>query len=127
MHVIKINQTSHIFVKQNLVTLFDRKGQYDILVCALCGLKGKARRIGYIDIDGKIKNPSVCLKAVIPKKIKIINCYANGKVFGNLKCGTIHNVIKSPDDKYKNGFGGVWVMGIGEPVRVLFDEYKTIE
>jgi hypothetical protein len=51
-------------------------------------------------------------------KIKIIQCTAWGPIFANLTPGSIHKVIEPPKhhkpDKY-----GVWVQGIGEPVKVL--------
>lgn len=55
-------------------------------------------------------------------KIKIIHCSAYGQQFKNLKDGSIHDVIKPP--KGKEHLDGWWVMGVGEPIRVL--KYEAI-
>lgn len=60
------------------------------------------------------------------KKIKITNCRAVGTPFANLLPGTEHIVIKPPYPK-KNDDRGVWVMGVGEPVKVLRYEFEIIE
>lgn len=57
-------------------------------------------------------------------KIKIKHCNAYGRQFENLKDGTIHEVVKPPKGKKK--LTGWWVMGVGEPVRVLEDEAIVI-
>jgi hypothetical protein len=63
---------------------------------------------------------------VKPKRIRIKYCTALGKVFENLTPGSEHNVI-NPPSPYKNDKRGVWVMGIGEPVKLLNGEYETIQ
>lgn len=60
------------------------------------------------------------------KKIRITECHAVGSPFANLLPGTEHDVIKPPHPK-KNDERGVWVMGVGEPVKVLRHEFEIIE
>lgn len=55
------------------------------------------------------------------KRIKITQCRAFGPQFSNLIPGSIHDVIKTPAGEKREG--GVWVMGNGEPVKVLQGEY----
>ena len=59
-------------------------------------------------------------------KIKITKCEAFGKHFDNLTPGSIHEVIDCPflDE---GEIEGVWVMGVGEPVKVLTNEYETVQ
>jgi hypothetical protein len=60
------------------------------------------------------------------KRIRIKYCTAFGEAFGNLTHGSEHDVIKPPAH-YKNDKKGVWVMGVGEPVKVLNGEYETLQ
>lgn len=57
-------------------------------------------------------------------KIRIINCTAVGPQFENLTPGSIHEVIPAP--KGENNNRGWWVMGVGEPVKVLTHEAKVV-
>ena len=60
-------------------------------------------------------------------KIKITTCKGFGPAFGNLKPDTIHDVIKCPDlynGRYKDD---IWVWGVGEPVRLIPNEYNIVE
>jgi hypothetical protein len=67
-------------------------------------------------------------------KIQIIECSAVGGIFANLTPGSIHEVVtppKAPKEaripaNYENNDDGVWVQGVGEPVRVLRREYMVI-
>ena len=58
-------------------------------------------------------------------RIKIILCTAVGKQFANLIPNSEHNIIDAPigHDNEK----GVWVMGAGNPVKVLHSEYTRIK
>ena len=58
-------------------------------------------------------------------KIRIKHCYAFGVQFGNLKDGSIHEVIR--EDRKRGRVRGWWVMGVGERVLVLTDEAKIVE
>ena len=59
------------------------------------------------------------------KKIKIIKCTAYGEIFANLIPNSTHDVIEAPNG-YSNDTMGVWVQGVGEPVKVLSYEYEEI-
>lgn len=61
-----------------------------------------------------------------PRYIEITFCTAQGSQFENLKRGTQHKVV-TPPQGYTNDDRGVWVMGVGEPVKVLNKEYKVID
>jgi hypothetical protein len=122
----KINETKHSFKKVNLITLQDRRGQYDKQKCAYCGLEGKIRMLGEIEITyRKEKDYSICPKAPSITKIFIINCTAFGRHFANITPGSEHEVIPAPFPN-KDDEKGVWVMGAGAPVKILNQEYKTI-
>ena len=58
------------------------------------------------------------------EKNQITECKAFGKFFENLTPGSIHEVLTAPEGKRTEG--GVWVMGVGEPVFVLDGEYKRV-
>jgi len=58
------------------------------------------------------------------EKIQITECKAFGKSFENLTPGSIHEALTAPEGKRTKG--GVWVMGVGEPVFVLDSEYKRV-
>jgi len=55
-------------------------------------------------------------------KIKIIECYAVGDAFANMTPNSIHEVLPTPKDD-ENEDLGVWVMGVGEPVKLLAREF----
>lgn len=121
---LDLKNTNHKFEKQNPVTIIKGKKAYDVLKCS-CGISGK--RYGFTDtiwLDGRIskKKANNCPDCIDIKAIEIIQCTAVGKAFENLKPGTIHTVIDAPEGANNNG--GVWVMGEGEPVKVLHREYK---
>ena len=59
-------------------------------------------------------------------KIKILYCNAFGEVFNNIIPNSIHDVISSPEGSRK-GRKGVWVMGNGEPVKILEGEYEILK
>ena len=59
-------------------------------------------------------------------KIKITQMQAVGKAFANLTPGSEHAVVNPPKGQ-KNGERGLWVMGVGEPVLVLFHEFNRVK
>jgi len=125
MTSIELDNTNHDFRKQNLVTLKEGKYFYDLYKCINCGIK--AKRFGFKEtllIDGRVSKNKVlnCPKAKLLLKICITHCTAFGEQFKNLVPGSIHSVIESPGGQNNNR--GVWVMGVGEPVKVLFKEFK---
>jgi hypothetical protein len=126
MAKVDMNSTNHIFIKENLVTISSPKGSYDIFKCENCGLKGKSYQIGIITVDGRQKNKTNnCTGSKQSQKIEITNCRAVGKAFANLTPGSSHDVIDPPQGQ--NNDRGVWVMGVGEPVKVLFGEFVEIK
>ena len=58
------------------------------------------------------------------EKIQITECKAFGKDFENLTPGSIHEVLNAPEGARTEG--GVWVLGVGEPVFVLDGECKRV-
>lgn len=123
------NGAPHSFEKQNLVTLKDRNGFYDLMVCSKCGTKGKCRKLTVIEVPAKYSSKKVydCDGVVgeKPKKIRITNCHAFVAKFKNLTPGSEHDVIKPPDP-YVDDNKGVWVMGVGEPVKVINSEFENL-
>lgn len=132
MYYVNVKESQHLFDKKNLVTISGRKGNYDEKVCKHCGIKGKQYALESIQISETYKRENVFLcpkapKMVKPKyqQIKIIYCNAIGRVFGNLTPNSIHDVVPIPKGE-KDDNRGVWVMGIGEPVKVLNNEFQIV-
>jgi len=130
MYQSNIKNSHHNWEKQNLVTKMSRRGGYDEMICSNCGMKG--RRYGFETVEVsetyKLENVNLCPKAKlaeIPEKIRITYCTAQGKQFENLTPDSIHQIV-TPPENYKNDHTGVWVMGIGEPVKVLPEEFIRI-
>lgn len=122
MITISRTNTNHNFEKQNLVTIMSPRGPYDLYKCSLCGLRAKGYSLTELKIEKRYsKTANNCPKAETVKRIKITNCRAVGKAFANLTPGSVHSVIDPPEG-YNNS-RGVWVMGVGEPVKVLFEEF----
>lgn len=121
-----INKGNHQWEKQNLVTLTDKRGQYDLMKCK-CGLKGKRINFEQISIDGRQKSKAEKCPSYTPKEIEggrkiiITRCTAHGKVFSNLTPNSEHILITPPEGRSKDEY---WVEGVGEPVRILEGEFK---
>lgn len=128
---IRLKNTNHDFEKQNLVTLKGRKGTYDLMKCKHCGMTGKRINIETVTVGNNysFKNANDCPKApkvnIENKRIKVTFCTANGKAFSNLTPHSEHDIV-TPPEGYKNDHTGVWVMGVGEPVKLLSDEFTFI-
>ena len=126
MNISEIKTSQHIWEKQNLVTINRNGKMFDEVICKSCGMKGKRFTLSTVEVSEKYKIESVnlCPKAElrIPKKVKITFCNALGEEFRNLEPGSIHEVV-TPPEGYKNDNTGVWVMGVGEPVKLLANEY----
>lgn len=125
------NSNGHTFNKVNLTTKVSKGKFYDEYVCENCGIKGKS-----FDLNTIVFNNNVDINKIyacpnpkpfkIPKVIKIKYCRAVGSQFENLTPDSIHSVV-TPPEGYTNDNKGVWVMGVGEKVKVLRDEYNIIE
>jgi hypothetical protein len=131
----RISRTNkyHDFIKQNLVTIMDKSGLYDIYKCSNCGLTGKCHGLGqYVEVDGRTseqkikfcnKKPNEAEEQNVGRTIVITFCNAQGKIFSNLTPNSEHVVIATPSgEEIKDN--GVWVTGVGEPVKVLNNEFK---
>lgn len=60
-------------------------------------------------------------------QVKVTRCTAFGKQFENLTPDSIHDVIETPERYKQSKLKGVWVMGVGEPVKLLDNEYIKIK
>ena len=129
MYYLNIKEGGHTWKKLNLVTQRDHKGMFDLYKCSSCGLKGKSYQIGKIELKGSYSRARVEVcgggKEVLPCKVKVTYCTAHGERFSNLTPNSIHKVIDPPEGE-KNDYKGVWVMGIGEPVKLLNNEFIAI-
>lgn len=115
----------HIWEKQNLVTKFSSKGYYDIYKCRFCGLEGKSYHFGFIEVrDNQSKKLHECPRKTKATKIKITRCFGFGPQFDNLKPGSVHNIVNSPQPEASKK--GEWVMGVSEKVLVLYDEFTYV-
>jgi len=121
---INIKETNHEFEKQNLVTRRDSGGLYDLYKCKNCGLEAKGRQLGTVDILAKDAKKLSCAKAKPAQRIRITKCNAHGKQFANLTPDSEHDAVPAPEGE--SSARGVWVMGVGEPVLVLFGEFREI-
>lgn len=127
MYIIEKVHGGHQWEKQNLVTVTGRGRSFDVLKCA-CGLKGKSYSLSTINIPGNYSRKRVDRCPLAPKnevgRIKITFCEASGPQFQNLTPGSEHDIIETPAGEHANN--GVWVMGVGEPVKVLRREYTKL-
>jgi hypothetical protein len=123
---IDLKEGGHVWGKENLTTIITRNGSYDILKCKHCGIQGKTSSLWTIKLKGSYSKEKVynCPHNQTAKRIKITLCTAMGKVFSNLTPGSEHNVI-APPEAYAND-KGTWIMGVGEPVKVLPNEFIAI-
>jgi hypothetical protein len=131
MYRSNIKTSQHNWVKQNLVTVSRGGKMFDEMICSNCKMKGRRYDFVSVEVSEKYKSENVhlCPKAdpiVIPKKIKVIRCMANGNAFKNINPDSVHEVV-TPPVGYKNDHTGVWVMGVGEPVKLLRNEYNELE
>ena len=130
MYQSDIKTSQHVWEKKNLVTVNSRGKMFDEMVCKNCGMKG--RRYGFVSVEVsenyKLENVKLCPKAPkkeIAQKVKVIKCGAQGKAFANLVPDSVHEVV-TPPAGYKNDHTGVWVMGVGEPVKLLSNEFTEV-
>lgn len=118
----------HQFNKVNLMTKFDKLGPYDIQRCDRCGLQGK--RYGLDDnilvldeySESQIRGCKNVEDTFVGRDVVVVRCDAMGAQFANLAVGSRHEVVSPPDNQI-NGDRGIWVMGVGEPVKLLFGEF----
>lgn len=125
---IDLTKTEHNFEKTNLVTI---KGGGDNYSCP-CGLSGhRAPFQNDLVVVGKadlILRCPLAPPAVAPaiKKVRITNFQGQSKTFANLTSGSEHEVVECPANYKHKYLEDVWVMGVGEAVRLLDGEYEEI-
>lgn len=125
MFLLNLLQNGHDWEKMNHVGKKNRRGIYDEYRCKHCGLKGKSYTLGLLEIaERDRKKAAMCKGArkLAKSYVKVIRCEACGKAFANLTPGSIHKVVPSPDGEKSSR--GEWVMGVGEPVLLLFGEFS---
>lgn len=125
MFILSLLQNGHDWEKMNHVGKKNRRGIYDEFRCKHCGLKGKSYTLGLLEIAERDRKKAAMCKGArkfAKSYVKVIRCEACGKVFANLTPGSIHKVVPSPDGEKSSR--GEWVMGVGEPVLLLFGEFS---
>jgi hypothetical protein len=133
MHVIDMNNdtSGHKWSKVNQVTLKDQKSTYDLMQCDSCQLKGKRRSFTEIQIPSthgynKVFNCPASNSADV-KRVRIKKVNGGPGLFDNLTPGSEHDTVPVPEHQKHKNLSGVWVMGVGEPVRILPTEYEIIK
>lgn len=133
MYKIPLKTSNHSWSKKNLVTITTGKRSHDLVFCDKCGIKGKRYNLAEVEIDGRYSEAKVlsCPFSEISndnttaQKVKVIKCDAFGKAFANMTKDSEHDVV-TPPDGYQNDHKGVWVMGVGEPIKLLNGEYTVV-
>ena len=126
-HVVSITHGGHSWEKQNLITVREKGRPVDKVICKGCGIIGLRARLDQVEIDGRhsVEQVDFCRGNKNSQRVKITRCTAQGMQFANLTPGSEHDVVNTP--KGENDKRGVWVMGVGEPVKVLYDEFEFIK
>lgn len=104
MYNIEIKTGGHDWHKLNLVTLRNSKGNYDILKCSGCGMVGKSRTLGFIELKHSYSSEKVnsCPGFKVSAKcVKVIKCIAFGPPFANMLPGSEHEVVEPPAGEKK--------------------------
>ena len=131
MGKIQLANRLHKWEKTNLVTLKKGRLNFDTHKCTKCGIT--AKRFGVNDsLDNDKENDYLrekfCMgpnKALIGQSIKITHCLAIREHFGNAFPNSIHKIIKEPSGEVNGGLG-VWIMGLGAPIMLLWNEFDFI-
>ncbi len=129
MRILDINNSPHDWEKQNLMTIPDKNGSYDLMLCKSCGIKGKRRNFTQIEVKEtySAKKTLKCIeKRLTEGRVRVINCTAVGYIFSNLTPKSEHDIIPVPKGESDN-LPGIWVQGVGHPIKLLKGEYEVIE
>lgn len=127
MYYVDDKSSEHGWEKENLVTITDSSGHYDSVVCKYCGIKGRKYNLNYTTIS-EVYNQNKAFHCPnvpdqeIPNRIKITFCTAQGAQFANALPNSEHDTIPTPEGEKKDN-KGVWIMGVGEPIKILNNEY----
>lgn len=104
---------------------------YAVYVCRNCNMKGFKVNANNRWLDVKTSNPidliEFCNHAEDPyidKWIITDGCIAEHSEYRKLLKDGVEAKIVEPPYSHKNGKGGVFVMGLNEPVRLLWDEFQ---
>lgn len=127
--ILERNDGLHDWNKLNLVTEKDGRGMHDRLQCVKCGLKGKARNLTQIEVSSKSNKKALRCdgsKTESVSKVRVTRCTAFGPQFENLIPNSEHETMPTPKQYINEYYPGVWVMGVGEPVKLLSNEYIVI-
>ena len=129
---ISLKNTIHNFEKINLVSRDN--GCSDQYVCKDCGLKGERKVLvgDMISVSGPKDKIEKCngkklgkSNSLVGRKVRVTNFTGFGSAFGNIVNGSIHEIVETPSNPGTKP--GVWVMGIGEPVKLLDFEYEFVD
>lgn len=125
MATILRGEGNHRWSKKNLVTM---KGGYDIHKCELCGAEVKTQGLQQYT-SNKLTREELFTCPKAPKVagaeyVTITNCRGTGAAFSIITSGTVHKVIDVPKGE-KFTARGVWVMGVGTYVLVLWEECRV--
>lgn len=115
----------HRFEKQNLTTLKDKSGYYDIYKCVYCGLEGK--RYGVSDAIAARSGKRCEGPQLKPgTKIIVISNYACQAV--GLKFGKEYTTVDCPEEHIAKFANDAWVISDrrNEPVRLLPGEFDLV-
>tara|TARA_R110000868_G_scaffold74337_13_gene215007 strand:+ start:2145 stop:2435 length:291 start_codon:yes stop_codon:yes gene_type:complete len=90
----------------------------------------KGKRYGFESVEVsenyKQQNVNLCPKAkeviVEAKRVRVTRCTAAGKVFENMTSGSVHDIVDPPVGQ-RADTRGIWVMGVGEPIKLLNNEF----
>ncbi|MBD5231818.1 MAG: hypothetical protein HDS66_06680 [Bacteroidales bacterium] len=125
MITTELTTGGHHWIKTNIVTQGKNK-LHDSYRCELCGITGKSYALGSITVPEQYRNKLNRCPGLKPiKRIKVTVCRAVGPQFQNLTPGSVHDVITPPAGE--NSKNGVWVQGVGEPVKLLFGEFEHLK
>jgi hypothetical protein len=123
----------HNFVLQSEKPKRSPNGNFNTYRCSNCGIEGKQytdeKAVIIVSKNYPAKMISNCPiepKEFVGLKIKITEVWSLGSQWNNIKKDTIHMIVPSPQGKI-NGDRGVWVKGVGEPVKIFFDEFEFVE
>ena len=131
MYRIEPKETNHDFEKQNLVTKRGTKGGYDVMKCKHCGMTGRRYNLVQIEISGNYSKDNVfeCKKAPKKQNSKTIKIIQKPTIFNlafnDCTVGSIHEIIETPKGE-KEDWRGVWIQGIGEPIKILNYEFEYL-
>jgi len=125
---LSLQSPIHSFKKRNNMTQSDSGGSYDLYECEHCRISGKRRGLAEYILVAPSPKIHQCngrgIVSVAPnKRVEVVRCMAHGLQFENMTPRSIHTIIDPPEGEKPNGINGVWVMGVGEPIKLLFDEY----